>query len=187
MSRAYRIRIRETLKRVLRAEDHVSTQLELLEILPADEMAALLAAELESRGFKQKGKVLVRTSAGVQVAVDAASGTVTLQAEAEEQVQVAGEKAARVYEGTGVGQQRQRLREELRKDLEAEAQQKAQQLRQQVTQRLESELAEVQAELGQAVNRTTAAALKHKAAQLGKIKELTEDLQTGSLTIVLEV
>ena len=34
---------------------------------------------------------------------------------------------------------------------------------------------------------TTAEALKQKAAQLGQIKEMTEDPQSGSMTIVLEV
>jgi hypothetical protein len=37
------------------------------------------------------------------------------------------------------------------------------------------------------VNRVTAEALKRKAASLGQIKEMTEDPQAGSLTIVVEV
>ena len=86
MSRAYRIRVRESLRRVIRAHDRVSTQLELLEVLPPEQMAQLLREELD-----------------------------------------------------------------------------------------------------QAVNRITAEALKQKAAQIGQIKELTEDPQSGSLTIVLEV
>ena len=36
-------------------------------------------------------------------------------------------------------------------------------------------------------NKVTADALKVKAAQLGQIKEMTEDPQAGSLTIVVEV
>ena len=35
MSRAYRIKVQESLRRVLRASDHVRTELEMLEILPA--------------------------------------------------------------------------------------------------------------------------------------------------------
>ena len=42
MSRSYRLKVRETLRKVIRAEDHVSSQLELLEILPCDQMAELL-------------------------------------------------------------------------------------------------------------------------------------------------
>ena len=48
MSRAYRIKVSESLNRVIRASDHVSTQLELLEILPQETMAALLEKELET-------------------------------------------------------------------------------------------------------------------------------------------
>ena len=54
MSRAYRIRVRESLRKVVRAADHVSTQVELLNILPPDQIAALLAAELERRGFARQ-------------------------------------------------------------------------------------------------------------------------------------
>ena len=60
MSRAYRIRVQESLRRVIAAADHVSTQLDLLEILPAAQMAELLAQELERGGFHKKGAVLVR-------------------------------------------------------------------------------------------------------------------------------
>ena len=42
-------------------------------------------------------------------------------------------------------------------------------------------------QLDQATNRATAKALKQKAAQIGQIKELTEDPESGSLTIVVEV
>ena len=47
MSRSYRVSVRECVNRVIRAEDRISTQLEILEILPAEQMAGLLADELE--------------------------------------------------------------------------------------------------------------------------------------------
>ena len=42
-------------------------------------------------------------------------------------------------------------------------------------------------ELNEAVNAVTREALKRKAAQLGQIKEMTEDPEAGSLTIKVEV
>ena len=53
MSRAYRIRVRESLRRTLRAEDRVQSELELLEILPAETMAERLRAAgvASARGF----------------------------------------------------------------------------------------------------------------------------------------
>jgi hypothetical protein len=56
-----------------------------------------------------------------------------------------------------------------------------------VTDRLEGQLRDLRQELDQVVNRVTAESLKRKAAQLGQIKEMTEDPQAGSLTIVVEV
>ena len=47
MSRSYRVSVRECVNRVIRAEDRISTQLEILDILPAEQMAGLLADELE--------------------------------------------------------------------------------------------------------------------------------------------
>src|SRR5437762_245974 len=92
MSRAYRIKVRESLKRVLRAKDGVSTQLELLEILPPEQMADLLARELEQRGFARQGKHLVRQQGGTTVAIEPESGTVTVQAEAAREVELEGER-----------------------------------------------------------------------------------------------
>ena len=48
-------------------------------------------------------------------------------------------------------------------------------------------LGDLRRELDQDVNRVTAEALKRRAAQIGQIKEMTEDPQSGSLTIVVEV
>src|SRR5262245_8597361 len=84
MSRAYRISVRESLRRVLRAHDRVSTQLELLEILSPEEMAELLSLELEKGGFERKDGELVREQDGVKVSVDPNTGTVTVSAESSQ-------------------------------------------------------------------------------------------------------
>lgn len=190
MSRAYRIKVRETLNRVIRAEDHVSTQLELLEILPSGEMAELLASELMRRGFERRDKVLVRKGDGISITVDPASGSVVVKSQVEEQLHLDSVKEGTVYDEVGpkkASHQREKLSNALRKELEDEARNRASNLQKQVTDRLEAQLADLHGELGQAINRTTAEALKRKAAQIGRIKEMTEDPETGSLSIVLEV
>ena len=68
MSRAYRVRVRESITQVVRGEDSVGTTLEILEILPCEAMAELLAAELIKRGFEKKDERLVRAGDGVIVA-----------------------------------------------------------------------------------------------------------------------
>src|ERR1700677_1649686 len=88
MSRAYRISVQESLRRVLRASDHVSTTLELLDILPPEQMADLLAQELQRRGFEKQGEALVRNEKGVQIRVEPASGTVTVQSQGEERIEL---------------------------------------------------------------------------------------------------
>jgi hypothetical protein len=189
MSRAYRIRVRESLARVVRAQDQVTSQLELLEVLPRDQMAEMLGQELASRGFQRGGRRAVREQAGVRVEVDLDTGTVHVRAETSRQVQIEGEKEGRAYDDFGphAGKVEKALRDSLRKDLEKQAVGRAERLQTELTDRLEGELTDLRKELNQAVNRVTAEALKQKAAQLGRIKEMNEDAQAGSLTIVLEV
>src|SRR5262245_3074559 len=170
MSRAYRIRVRESLKRLLRAHDRVSTQLELLEILPPEQMTALLEQELLNRGFQKQGNVLARQQkGGVIVAVDPASGSVTVRAEASERVELEGQREGRAYDDAGphAREVKKRLQEELQKSLTRQADEKTAKLQQQVTDKLEVQLGDLRQELDQVVNRVTADALKQKAAQLG--------------------
>jgi predicted metal-dependent hydrolase len=189
MSRAYRLRVRETLRRVIRASDHVSSQLEVLEILPPEQMAELLAKELVGQGFERQGNQAVRKQKDITITVELDSGNVTVAAESQHKVELASEKQGVVYDRSR--QQRQqaeeKLREEARQSLEKSADKHRQELQKQVTERLEGELADLRKQLDQAVNKATAAALKVKASQMGQIKTLTEDPASGSLTIVVEV
>jgi hypothetical protein len=189
MSRSYRISVRESTSRVIKAEDHVCTQMEILEILPPEQLAALLAAELAAHGFEPEGDQLVREEDGVKIAVDTCSGTVTVSAESSETAKVEGELSGRAYDDVGphAGQVRENLRHELQKGLEKKLEDKTTSLQGKVTDKLEGKLGELQGEMDQIANKVTADALKIKAAQMGQIKEMTEDPQTGSLTIVVEV
>src|SRR5580704_16128592 len=101
MSRAYRIRVSESVHRVLRAGDKVSTHLEILEVLPPEQMSELLAHELENRGYRRDGKLLVRKTDGVTVTVDTATSTVTVAAEACEQVELKGDREGHAYDEDG--------------------------------------------------------------------------------------
>ncbi|MBI1917588.1 MAG: hypothetical protein HYS12_23080 [Planctomycetes bacterium] len=189
MSRAYRISVRESLRRVLRAHDRVSTQLELLEILSPEEMAELLSQELEKRGFERKDGELVREQNGVQVSVDPKTGTVTVASESSQEVELEGSREGTAWDDAGPSATNVRagLKKQLQQDLEKQADKKTSELQSQVTDRLEKQLGDLRQELDQAINRVTAESLKEKARRMGQIKEMTEDPQTGSLTIVVEV
>jgi len=78
MSRSYRVSVRECVNRVIKAEDRVSTQLEVLEILPKEQMGGLLADELEKQGYRREGNLLVKEEDGVVVSIDAETGELTV-------------------------------------------------------------------------------------------------------------
>lgn len=190
MSRAYRIRVSESTSRVIRASDHVSTRLEVLDILPPEAMGGLLAAELEALGFEETDEGMVRTEGGVTVVVDTSDCTVTVRTETEREVELKSERDGYVWDETSAADRKkaeERLRKEAQEALDKDAEKKSENLQKEVTDRLEGHLADVQKELGGVVNRVTAQALKQKAAQLGEIKEITEDTESGNMTIVLEV
>jgi hypothetical protein len=189
MSRSYRISVRECINRTIKAEDKISTTLEILEILPPEQMAGLLADELEKGGYRREGTELVKEEDGVVISVNAETGEVTVSAAAAESTKVEGELQGRAYDDVGphAGQVRENLKKELAKNLEKKVSDKQGALQTQVTDKLEGKLGDVKGELDQAVNKVTAEALKRKAAQLGQIKEITEDPQSGSMTIVVEV
>jgi hypothetical protein len=175
--------------KVIKAEDRISSELEILEILPSEQMAGLLADELEKGGYRREGNLLVKEEDGVVISVDTEKGTVTISAEASETTRVEGERHGRAYDDIGphATQVRENLRQELKRDLDKKVEEKTGSLQGKVTDRLEGKLGDLRQELDRVVNRVTAEALKRKAASMGQIKEMTEDPQSGSLTIVVEV
>jgi LPS O-antigen subunit length determinant protein (WzzB/FepE family) len=189
MSRAYRIRVRESLRKVVRAEDHVSTQLELLALLPPLEMADLLAAQLRERGFERQGDCAVRKQNDINITVKLATATVTVKTATRRAMDLEAEDAGYATDRSGQSAQRieQHLRQKLQKHLKKQAEAEKAQLQTDLTDKLEAQLGDLRKELDLVVNRVTAEALKRKAAQLGTIKQVTEDAQSGSMTIVLEV
>lgn len=189
MSRSYRISVRECVNKVIKAEDCISTELEILEILPPEQMAGLLADELEKGGYRREGNLLVKEEDGVVISVNTETGEVTISAEAAESTRVEGERHGRAYDDIGphASQVREGLRQELQKDIEKKVEEKTSALQGKVTDQLEGKLGDIRQEMDKVVNKVTAEALKRKAASMGQIKEMTEDPETGSLTIVVEV
>jgi len=190
MSRAYKIKVSQSATHVLRANDQVSTQLELLEILPCERMADLLENELKKRGFKQQGDKLIRREAnGILIEIDPADASVVVKIDSARKVAL--EDSLEAWTETPEGEQQQKeklaLGAALSQEMKRQAEAKQAELQQKVSNKLEGHLADLRKELDQAVHRVTADALKEKAAAIGQIKSMSEDAATGSLTIVLEV
>ncbi len=190
MSRAYRITVKESDTRQLKGSDEICTELELLEILPGEQMAELLKKALAEKGFEEAadGK-MTRRDGQVTVTVDPCSGEVSVKSEVGEQVTIDVKREAMTYDDAGPGEKaiRERVKEQLKDDIEKKANKETERLQGQATEALEKKLEEIQPELAQVVNQVTREALKQKAAQMGTVKEIAEDPETGNMTIKVEV
>jgi hypothetical protein len=189
MSRAYRIQVSESICRVIRASDHVRTRLEILQILPPEDIAILLRKELEQHGFTPEGDQMVRADGEARIMVESATGTVTVKAETDQEVSVQGTETGFSYaqQGAEARKAKEALRKQLQKNLASQVEARQAELQKALTDKLEAQLGDVRKELDQISNKVTAEALKVKARQMGQVKEITEDPQSGSLTIVVEV
>src|SRR5260370_41149968 len=123
MSRMYRIRVSESVEKLVHVEDGVATDLELLPVLERPRMLELLADELARRGFTREGNIATRSEEdGVVVSVDLESGRVTARVESERQVSVTGERSASVATGSARAEEprREEPRDQLERDVKRE-------------------------------------------------------------------
>lgn len=182
MSRAYVIKASESASRVVRVEDGVCAGLELIDVLPREQMGGLLAEELKGRGFAIEGKKAERVEKdGTRITIDLEEGTVTVKLSEQETVEAKVERSRVVGEEQRANAQ-QNLDAEVRKALEREVERRREGLREEVTKRLEKKLKDLQKELDEVTNKTTAEALKVRARQIGEIEEVHEE-KDGSITI----
>jgi len=190
MSRAYRITVKESSTRELKGSDEICTQLEVLEILPPEVMAELLKKELIHKGYTENPDgTLSREDGNTTVTVNPKTFEVSVKSQVGEEVTLESKRETFGYDDVGPGQQelRERLKKQLDDDIDKKAEHESERLQGQATAELEEKLCDLQPELSEVVNKVTREALKQKARQLGNIKELIEDEETGSLTIKIEV
>jgi len=185
-SRPYRITVKETLQKVLVAEDSVSTKMDLPPILPPEETGEILGRILREHGFADEGGSLVRERRGVRAEVDPGTGRVTVSARDSEEIDLSGEGDLPACTPCAE-RAKESLRQGLRDKLAGEADARNRDLQTQVSDRLEGALGELGCELERVGNQVTAQALRRKASSLGQIKQITHDNETGAVTIVVEV
>lgn len=190
MSRAYRIRVSESLDRVTRVEDGVVAPLEILDVLPRPQMAERLAAALEARGFSRAEddpEVLeLAPEEGVVIRVNVREGAFEARASGESRVALE-RTGARITSAQDQAAARTELRQKVKAELEAEAASRDEEVRRGLTRRLEDRLLEVRPLVDQAISEATAEALKVRAGQLGEIEEIDEDPEAGRLVIRVKV
>lgn len=186
MSRAYRIRVSESISETVRVEDGVCASLEMLPVLAKERMSELLGVELERRGFRREDGTAVRTEAdGIEVSVDLATAQVTVKATGQKEVAKTADREVMLDEDSGAAGRTSAeasVREGLRRDLEQAKNAEQAKLAEEVTKRLERKVGDLKSELDQAVNRVTGDALKERASQLGQVESISEEAN-GGLTI----
>ena len=181
MSRVYRVSVSGAIERVEHLEDRVCGSLDLLPILPKERMQNLLAKELSRRGFEVEGNLARKEhKPGISIEVDLDASTVSVKAEGDLALSLRKDGQAIQSDGNSDAE---RVRQRLVSELESEAAARVAAGQRQVTESLEGELRDLKGEIDSAINRVTAEALKEKARTMGEIEEMTEDQETGSLTI----
>lgn len=188
MSRAYRVRVSESLRRVYRVGDSVRSELEILPVLPEEQMAEHLKRELLASGFEEAedGTLVRREDDGIEIRVDPKTKEVSAVIAREVEVDLKKTVEGRVYE-ENIKQGQERLRQAASRQLEQEAEQKATKAQDEVTAQLEKRLGDLRGELDRISVKVTGEALKQRAAQLGEVQEVSEDEATGELTIRVRV
>jgi hypothetical protein len=173
-SRPWKLTARPPVRRTVVAEDHVTVKIEIPPILPPERQGDILAGVLRRRGFRDdpEGGTLSRERGGVEVTVEPDSGEVTVRAEAEVEL------PPPPPDNPCTCRARESLRAEERSQTD---------LQREVTRRLEGVVSKLGCELEGVAAETTRQALKEKAAELGEVKEITEDPRSGDLTIVVAV
>lgn len=190
MSRAYRISVSESIRRHVSVSDGIRTSLELLEVLPPEAMCDILAAELAARGFQPQGGQMIRVEDdGVEIAIDVSgtdAGHVTVRLARNQDLDITVQKSRQIY-AEHAEEAKESLEQEVKRLAERREREAISQLSTEVTQTLERKLRDLGSELDRIANRVTAEALKARARQLGEIREISEDPETGSLTIKVKV
>jgi len=139
-------------------------------------------------GFEERdeGQWVRVDDEGVVVRVDPKQGTVTVSAASEQDLELTKTREIRAYAENDVVT-RERARADIQASLESEVGEHEKALQAKVTEKLEGKLGDLRQELDKISNRVTGEALKRKAASLGEVQEISEDPETGSLTIRVKI
>ena len=185
MSRAYRIRVSESVTRTVHIEDGLRFRLEFLDVVGSARTTALLREALLDAGFEMgdDGRAR-RTTDNVEILIDPTTGEVELRQDAEATITKEG-SASRAVVSPEQGKAAAKAQLEVR--LEAEVQAEAEALRVRITTELERHVPSIQTELNRIANTVVGTALEERARALGDIEEIQRDEATGELLIRVRV
>jgi len=184
MSRAYQIRVSDSVTKTVHVEDGLTFRLELLDVVSKERTRSLLTEELATRGFEPEDGRWVRRTGEIEVSVEPTTGDVAIRLDASATITREGSKRG-VTQSPDAG--KAALSRALAAELEQSIADDADVVRAKVTAELERHIPALRQELDRVTNRVVANALKERARQLGEIEELSEDEATGDLTIRVRV
>lgn len=182
MSRAYQIRISESVTHHIHVDDGIQANLGLLGILGRERSASLLADALADRGWTIKDGVGTKSLTDeIEVEVDLASGTITVRAHHEDKVDLSAERQGTSYTPEG-GADKERLQAAAKAELDAKARNLDEAAKAKLTEALDQALAGLRPELDEVTSAVTRAALIERAGQMGQIMEVAENA-AGEMSI----
>ena len=177
MSQTYRIKLKSSVSKVIKAEDSISYPLELTEIIPVEDMQALLQKGLISRGFKKldENTFELNLDNGEVLTVDTDSMTLTASLKAEKLVATEVEVSGRGYDENKASQDARarlsRLEEVTEERIDAQG-------HEDLGKELSDKLLESEADRLKLINEVLqdvySESLKKKAGTLGNIMEIRE-------------
>lgn len=181
MSRAYVVRVAESVTKTIHVEDGMAFHLEILGVLSKERMVQLLVEKLVERGFQQQADgALSRDTDGIHIRVSPETGEVTVGVVLEESVTRSADRVLRSRDAeTATRQVRSQLEGEIARERGAR--------QQTITAHLEQHIGAIRAELDRVSTAVVAEALKQRAGELGEIQEIVEDPETGDLKITVRV
>ena len=181
MSRAYSIRVSETVTKTIHVEDGLAFHLELLGILSKERMARILSEKLKEQGFEpQADETLTKEIEGIHIQVSLETGQVTVGLAIDESIQKSDER-------TVIANNESQAHARVRKALELEIADDRAARQRKITEHLERHIGDIRTELDRVSTNVVAEALKQRAAELGEIQEIVENDETGELTIKVRV
>ena len=191
MSQLYRIRIRDSVSRVIQASDQVTYPVRLTEIQPLPEMLDLLRAVLRERGWceREDGRFESEGPGGEELVFDLERVEVTasLNHESIEDVEIETEELVDVDYPWQISEARKQLLEHERKGAEQHLDHKEKRAQTRLTEALEAgEEARLEA-INELLQPVYAESLKRKARQLGEVMELTEGTSDGRYELTIRV
>lgn len=190
MSQVYRVSLRDSISRQVKAADRVQYPIHLTPILPEADMRDLLRAALLADGFvaDEAGKLVGLGEAGETITVDLERLEVTAELADEKEVKIdilalgADERRGQAQKAAEADLSRRR------EGAEQAADRQADRIQRELTKKLADSESSRSERLNRVIQQVYAEALKRKAHQLGDVTEVQESTSPeGQYQLVIKV